>query len=99
MKQIIVINKNIKLTKRTIAQLCAKAGLMSVKVGSFFQKWKWFINKNPVTVYRVEEWEGLLNYLAIMGIKYHLSFNKKGEEVMVTFFHKGNLYLDNLELY
>ena len=105
MKQYVVINNILGMSKGKIARVCFTAGLNQYRTVGFFKRIKWMLLGQKAIITKTDDIESLLNWLNSMKIKYvvhkdaGLTQVPKGSICMVSFFvEKDNDYLKQLKL-
>ncbi len=99
MKQVIILNNKLKMSKNKCARVCHTAGLMSYKVSGFWQRVRWMAKGTKTAVLKTDNFEEEIGFLKLTNTKYYIHADA-GAECMVTFFSKDDEpYFSNLKLY
>lgn len=105
MKQYIIFDNQLKMSKGKIARLCHSAGANLMKASSFKQRWKWFMNNQTTIVMKTDKFDDLLLNLKLFKIKHFIHVDagrtqvEPGSKCMVTFFADNVDMFNDLKLY
>ena len=88
MKQAVIINQSLEMSKGKIARVCLSLGVKAVenfKLISFFNYLKWQSNKQTALIYKSKNYQKDLDFLDSLNIKY-----KEHVDVGITCVDKGS---------
>jgi peptidyl-tRNA hydrolase len=105
MKQYVVINKSLGMSKGKIARVCLSCGCAMNDIVSFTQRCRWIGGGMTAVILTTEDFELIIEWLKLNKIKHYIHVDagrtqvERGSRCGVTFFHEGNEDLDKLKLY
>ena len=105
MKQYVIINNELKMSKGKIARMCLSAGTQASSLIGWWQLTKWKVTGQVAVVLKADHFNQVIFYLQDQKIKYHMHVDAgltqvpRGSQCSVTFFHDGNEELNKYKLY
>ncbi len=107
MKQYVIINNELKMSKGKIARMCVGAGHHIKSVSNIIQRIKWVANGFNTVVLKSDIFEGIVRQLETYNIKHFVHVDagftqvETGSKCMVTFLCKEEDYIlfSELKLY
>jgi len=106
MKQYVIINNELKMSKGKIARMCVGAGHHIRLVSNIFQRFKWMLKGYNTVVLKSDNFEVIIDTLQFKKIKHFIHSDagltqvKKGSRCMVTFLYdEDKVFLKHLKLY